>query len=107
MNRPSATPLPVGYEAQSTLEFRDPSGRFSYEFTNVYAPAQRERRGLVCRLDQGRSFWSVVAQVDETGVDQLAERSVSYAQARKRRGNLSFSHFASEMFMRKELAALL
>jgi len=101
------TVLPPGFEAQATHQFRDPSGRFSYEFSHVYGPPQPGRRGLVCRLDEQRSYWSVVGQVDEYGKDHHVRRSVSYAEARRaHRGRLTFAEFASEMHMRRELPRL-
>ena len=103
MQRSKPAQLPEGFTAQAIYEFRDPSGRFSYEFSNVYGPPRAERRGPVCALDEDRSYWSVVSQQG-----QPVDRSVSFAEARlARRGHLSFAEFASEMHMRHDLAALL
>ena len=103
-----ASQLPAGFQAQAVYEFRDPSGRFSYEFSNVYGAARPGRRGMVCELDQDRSYWSVVGQIDESGRGQPVERSVTFAEARRaHRGRLSFARFASEMHMRHLLPALL
>jgi hypothetical protein len=108
MRRSRASQLPTGFTAQAIYEFRDPSGRFSYEFSNVYGPPRPGRRGLVCELDEDRSYWSVVSQVDEAGQGQPVDRSVSFAEARRaKRWHLSFAQFASEMHMRHDLSALL
>ena len=108
MQRSRASQLPTGFTAQATYAFRDPSGRFSYEFSNVYGPPRPERRGPVCELDEDRSYWSVVSQIDEAGQGQLVDRSVSFAEARRaKRGHLSFAQFASEMHMRHDLPNLL
>jgi hypothetical protein len=102
----TAPPLPAGFQAQAAYEFRDASGRFSYEFSNVYGPPQLGRRGLVCQLDQGLSYWRVVGQVDEGQAHP--GRSVSYAEARRaHKGHLTFAQFASQMHMRRELPRLL
>ena len=108
MQRSTASQLPTGFTAQSSYEFRDPSGRFSYEFSNVYGPARPGRRGAVCELDEDRSYWRVVSQIDEAGQGQPVDRSVSFAEARRaKRGHLSFAQFASEMQMRHALPTLL
>jgi len=108
VQKPSAPPLPAGFQAQAAYEFRDPSGRFSYEFSNVYGPPQPGRRGLVCQLDEDRSYWSVVGQLDQEGQDHPVGRSVSYAEARRaHQGHLTFAQFASQMHMRRELSSLL
>lgn len=108
MQRSRASQLPTGFQAQPIFRFRDPSGRFSYEFSNVYGLPRRGRRGLVCELDRDRSYWSVVSQIDDAGQGQPVERSVSFAEARQaKHGHLSFAEFASEMHMRHELPALL
>ena len=102
-----ASQLPTGFQAQAVYEFRDPSGRFSYEFSNVYGPSRATRRGPLSALDEDRSYWSVVSHIDDAGREQPVERSVSFAEARARRAHLSFAEFASEMHMRHDLAALL
>ncbi len=103
----TAPSLPAGFKSQPTHEFRDSSGRFSYEFSNVYGPPQAGRRGLVCRLDEDRSYWSVVGEVDDTE-HHAGRRSVSYVEARRAlHGRLSFAQFASEMHMRRKLPSLL
>ena len=103
-----APTLPPGFQAQPVFECRDPSGHFSYEFSNVYGPPQPDSRGLVCKLDQDRSYWSVSGRTDEDGEHHPVGRSVSYAEARSARGgHLTFAHFASEMHMRSELPQLL
>ena len=108
MERSRASRLPAGFHAQAAYQFRDPSGRLSYEFSNVYGPPRPGRRGPVCALDEERSYWSVVSRTDDAGQGQPTERSVSFAEAqRARRGRLSFARFASEMHMRRELSALL
>lgn len=43
----AAAPLPAGFHSQPAYEFRDPSGRYSYEFSNVYGPPQRGGRGFI------------------------------------------------------------
>ena len=58
-----ASQLPTGFQAQAVYGFRDPSGRFSYEFSNVYGPPRPGRRGPVCHLDEDRSYWSVVSRL--------------------------------------------
>jgi hypothetical protein len=99
---------PAGFLAQPVYEFRDPSGHLSYEFSNVYGPPQQDSRGLICKLDQDRSYWSVIGERDGDGQDQPVRRSVTYADARRvYRGRLTFAHFASEMHMRRELPHLL
>jgi hypothetical protein len=108
MQQSKALQLPPGFTAQAIYEFRDPSGRFSYEFSNVYGPPRPGRRGSVCELDQDRSYWRVVSNVDEAGRGGHVERSVNFAEARSaRRGHLSFAEFASEMHMRRDLPMLL
>jgi hypothetical protein len=108
MQASRASQLPTGFEAQAVYGFRDPSGRFSYEFSNVYGPPRAERRGPVCELDEDRSYWSVVGQTDEAGEGQPVERSVSFAEARRaKRGHLSFAEFASQMHVRQVLPTLL
>ena len=104
-----ASQLPAGFQAQAVYEFRDPSGRFSYEFSNVYGPARPGKRGMVCELDEDRSYWSVVSQIDESAQGHPVERSVTFAEARRAadRGRLSFARFASEMRMRRDLPRLL
>lgn len=94
-------PLPAGFHSQPAYEFRDPSGRYSYEFSNVYGPPQRGGRGFISQLDEERSYWSVVGDLDEV---EPARRAISYAEARRAlRGRLTFAQFASEMHMRGEL----
>jgi hypothetical protein len=108
MERTNASQVPAGFTAQAIYEFRDPSGRFSYEFSNVYGPPRAGRRGPICDLDEDRSYWSVVSYSDEQAHGRPLERSVSFAEARKaRRGRLSFAEFASEMHMRRALPTLL
>jgi hypothetical protein len=108
MQQSRASQLPRGFQAQAVYQFRDPSGRFSYEFSNVYGPPRLGRRGPVCEIDEDRSYWSVVSQIDDAGRGQPVERSVSFAEARRaKRGHLSFGEFASEMHMRRDIAALL
>jgi hypothetical protein len=108
MQRSTVSQLPAGFTAQPVFGFRDPSGRFSYEFSNVYGPARPGRRGAVCELDEDRSYWSVVSQIEGAGQEQPVERSVSFAEARRAmRGHLRFADFASEMHMRRDLPALL
>jgi hypothetical protein len=108
MERTNASQVPTGFTAQAIYEFRDPSGRFSYEFSNVYGPPRAARRGPICDLDRDRSYWSVVSYSDEPAHRRHVERSVSFAEARKaRRGRLSFAEFASEMHMRRELPTLM
>ena len=108
MQPSKALQLPEGFTAQAINEFRDPSGRFSYEFSNVYGPPRPGRRGPVCELDQDRSYWRVVGNIDEAGRGERLERSVNFAEARSaRRGHLSFADFASEMHMRHDLPTLL
>jgi hypothetical protein len=108
MQRSTASQLPAGFRAQAVYGFRDPSGRFSYEFANVYGPARPGRRGPVCALDEDRSYWSVVRQIDGAGQEQPVERSVSFAEARRaKRGHLRFADFSSVMHMRRDLPALL
>jgi hypothetical protein len=105
MQRSNALQLPTGFTAQPIFQFRDPSGHFSYEFTNVYSPPRPGRRGPVCELDHDRSYWHVVANIDD---EPRLERSVSFAEARsRRRGHLKFAEFASEMHMRRYLPTLL
>lgn len=64
---------------------------------------------MVSELDEDRSYWSVVSQIDESGQSQPVERSVTFAEARRaaHRGRLSFARFASEMHMRRDLPMLL
>lgn len=108
MERSRASRLPAGFHAQAAYQFRDPSGRFSYEFSNVYGPPRPGTRGPVCALDEERSYWSVVNRIDDAGKGPPTERSVSFAEVqRARRGRLSFARFASPMHMRRELSALL
>ena len=108
MQRSMPPELPTGFTAQAVYEFRDPSGRFSYEFSNVYGPPRPGRRGPVSALDENRSYWSVVSQIDGAGQEQPVERSVSFAEARRAaRGHLRFADFASIMHMRHALPALL
>ena len=108
MQSATAPSLPGGFQSQPAYEFRDPSGRFSYEFSNVYGPPQPGRRGMVCQLDKERSYWSVIGQVDEAGREHAARRSISYAEARRAlRGRITFAQFASEMHMRRELPNLI
>lgn len=103
-----ATQLPTGFQAQAVYEFRDPSGRFSYEFSHVYGPPRPTRRGSISALDEDRSYWRVVSELDGAGREQPDERSVSFAEARRaRHGQLSFAEFASEMHMRHVLPTLL
>lgn len=106
MQRSSAPQLPTGFTAQAVYQFRDPSGRFSYEFSNVYGPARPGRRGPVCELDEARSYWRVVSQIDEAGQGQPVESAVSFDEARRAKRGLSFNQFASEMHMRRELPTL-
>ena len=104
----SVAELPAGYTAQAVYQFRDPSRRFSYEFSNVYGPPRPGRRGPVCVLDEDRSYWSVVSRIDDARQGEPIERSVSFAEARRgKRGHLRFADFASEMHMRHDLPALL
>jgi hypothetical protein len=98
--------LPPGYDSQATYEFRDPSGLFSYAFSNVYGPPKPDRRGPVRHLDEDRSYWSVVGHAE--GQDHSVLRSASYADARQAQGGrLTFRQFASEMYMRGKLPKLL
>jgi hypothetical protein len=108
MQRSTVPQLPAGFQAQAIYEFRDPSGHFSYEFSNVYGPPRAGRRGPVCKLDRDRCYWSVVSQIDAAGQGQPVERSVSFAEARRAKGgHLSFARFASAMHMRHDLRTLL
>jgi|KBSMisStaDraftv2_1062788.scaffolds.fasta_scaffold722381_2 hypothetical protein len=109
MSRQGAAPASSArFQDQATHEFRDESGTFSYEFSNVYGPPEQERRGSVCALDEDRSYWSIVGRVDEMGEELPPRRLVSYADARKAyRGRLSFAQFASEMYMRPRLPKFL
>jgi hypothetical protein len=108
MERSEASQLPAGFHAQTIYEFRDPSGRFSYAFSNVYGPPRLGSRGPVCALDEDRSYWSVVGQTDDARKGQPLECSVSFAEARRaHRGRLSFARFASTMHMRRDLPTLL
>ena len=103
----SVASLPAGFQAQPAYQFRDPSGRFSYEFAHVYGPPQAGVRGLVCQLDRDRSYWSVVGQIDDAGQETPARRSISYAEARRTLpGQITFAQFASEMHMRRALPTL-
>jgi hypothetical protein len=103
----AAPSLPAGFQSQPVHGFRDPSGRIAYEFSNVYGPPEAGSRGLVCQLDEGRSYWSAVGQLDDAGQDPPSRRSISYAEARRALpGHLSFAQFASELHMRRELPGL-
>ena len=102
--------LPSDYEAQPAWEFRDQTGRFSYEFNRVYGPPNRlDKRGPTGLLDEDLSYWSVIwPTFSETGDERPAGRWVSYAQARKLRiSHLTFERFSSLLQMRGELPRLL
>ena len=102
--------LPAGYEAQPVWRFEDEQGPCSFEFNHVYTHEGRlRRRGSVAvgLLDEERSFWVATWPVlHRSGEEQPAARWLSFAEARKQQGaGLSFAHFSSVQYMRKELAA--
>jgi len=100
---------PAGDQAQPAWGFRDATGHFSYELHRVYAaPARRDPRGAVCRLDQDQSYWDVTWSTFATGDERAASRSITYARARKLRGSrLTFARFTSLSYMRDALPELL
>ena len=103
-------PLSSGQVAQPAWGFRDPGGRFFYEFHRVYGrPDPLDRREPTCHLDQGRSYWVVTwLAFGETGDEQAASRWMTYAEARKLRGSrMTFERFSSFSRMRDELPELL
>ena len=101
--------LPEGFHAQAEYEFRDPSGTFSYEFSRVYGPPQYgDRRGPICSLDEGLSYWSMTSCVDGDENEDSGGSIVDYRRARAAcRGDLTFRQFASELHMRRILPDLL
>ncbi|MCU1277507.1 MAG: hypothetical protein JWM53_1053 [bacterium] len=108
MPRTTEPSLPAGFHSQPAYQFRDSSGRFSYEFSNVYGPPRSGPRGAVAQLDMDRSEWRVTGHVDDATEEQPTRRAVSYAEARRAlRGHLTFAQFASEMHMRPLLPTLM
>ncbi len=97
--------LPSGYTAQPCLGFRDPEGRFFYEFNRVYGPPARlDARGPICELDEGKSYWGITHRDSR---DHPATRRVTYRQARTALGSrLTFERFSSIQPMRDELPGL-
>lgn len=54
----AGTSLPPGYHAQPAWGFRQ--GRVFHEFNRAYGPpAQLDKRGPICQLDEDLSYWSV------------------------------------------------
>ena len=99
--------LPPGYEAQPFWGFHDEVGRFSYQFHHVYGPPRRrDWRGPIRQLDEQLSYWEVTWPTAVRTVEEhLAGRSISYAEARKLRGDkLTFERFS---FLRRDLPELL
>ena len=107
---PCLLPLALGYHAQPAWGFRDPTGRFSYEFNRVYGPPQRHaERRPTCRLDRDLSYWGVTwSTFSAAGEERAAGRWMTYAQARALPGShLTFERFSSLIEMRDELPRLL
>jgi hypothetical protein len=100
-----AASLPSGYAAQAIGGFHDRLGQYSYELWLVYGrPSQTDRRGPVCKLDEGMSYWQRTWIGASDG--DPANRSISYVQARQRWGRqLSFKRFSSTEKMREALPA--
>src|SRR6478752_7133852 len=50
--------LPAGYDEQVMFTFHDPREQYGYELRFVYGPpSQTDRRGPVCTIDEGLSYW--------------------------------------------------
>lgn len=101
-------PLPPGYSEQAAWGFHDSTG-LSYDFYRAYAPPQPGGgRGDLCRIDEARSFWTVIWPTFGPRSDEhIQGRWVSYAQARDKIGGLSFRRFSSPIEMCDEVPRLL
>jgi hypothetical protein len=106
MARPSwFPPLPRGYSEQGAWGFHDSAG-LSYEFYRVYGPSEPGGgRGDLCRIDEARSFWSVIwPSFSESAGEHIEGRWLSFAQARDRLdGKLTFARFSSPLEMTNEI----
>jgi hypothetical protein len=107
MRQEKATPGPL---AQPAWGFHDETGTIGYELVRVYRAADPgDRRGPVCRLDEGATHWRLTLPLSLDQQGRLpASRSVTWTDARHRGGpRLTFEHFTSPHRMGGELPLLL
>ena len=111
LGRVSCLPaLPFEHVAQPVWGFLDSTGRYSYEFNQVYgSPRLLHGHGGSAELDENASYWGVTwAERGADGDDHPVGRWVTYAKARELLGRrLSFARFCSPGYMRNELPRLL